>query len=46
MRALSELVEAAQSGDSKTYDALIQCFQQMAGLYDRKGANLTKETIQ
>ena len=30
MRALSELVKAAQSGDSKAYDALIQRFQQMA----------------
>lgn len=30
MRELSELVEAAQSGDSEAYDALIQRFQQMA----------------
>ncbi len=30
MRELSELVEAAQSGDSDAYDALIQRFQQMA----------------
>src|SRR5215469_16457861 len=30
MRELSELVEAAQSGDSQAYDALIQRFQQMA----------------
>ena len=30
MRALSELVEAAQSGDSEAYDALIQRFQHMA----------------
>jgi hypothetical protein len=30
MRELSELVEAAQAGDSEAYDALIQRFQQMA----------------
>src|SRR2546425_11854080 len=30
MKELSELVEAAQSGDSEAYDALIQRFQQMA----------------
>jgi RNA polymerase sigma factor (sigma-70 family) len=30
MRELSELVKAAQSGDSEAYDALIQRFQQMA----------------
>jgi RNA polymerase sigma factor (sigma-70 family) len=30
MRELSELVEAAQSGDGEAYDALIQRFQQMA----------------
>ena len=30
MKALSELVEAAQSGDSEAYDALFQRFQQMA----------------
>lgn len=30
MRALSELVEAAQTGDSEAYDALIERFQQMA----------------
>ena len=30
MKALSELVEAAQAGDSEAYDALIQRFQQMA----------------
>ncbi len=30
MRELSELVEAAQSGDSEAYDTLIQHFQQMA----------------
>jgi RNA polymerase sigma factor (sigma-70 family) len=30
MRELSELVEAAQSGDSEAYDALIERFQQMA----------------
>src|SRR5215469_6566925 len=29
-RELSELVEAAQSGDNEAYDALIQRFQQMA----------------
>jgi RNA polymerase sigma factor (sigma-70 family) len=30
MKELSELVEAAQSGDGEAYDALIQRFQQMA----------------
>src|SRR2546423_12398379 len=30
MRELSELVEAAQAGDSEAYDALMQRFQQMA----------------
>jgi hypothetical protein len=30
MRKLSTLVEAAQSGDSEAYDALIQRFQHMA----------------
>src|SRR5215467_15734303 len=30
MRKLSELVEAAQSGDGEAYDALMQRFQQMA----------------
>src|SRR6266571_1653817 len=30
MRELSELVEAAQSGDSEAYEALMQRFQQMA----------------
>ena len=30
MRELSELVEAAQAGDSEAYGALIQRFQQMA----------------
>ena len=30
MRELSELVEAAQSGDSEAYDAMIERFQQMA----------------
>jgi RNA polymerase sigma factor (sigma-70 family) len=30
MRELSELVEAAQAGDSEAYDTLIQRFQQMA----------------
>lgn len=30
MKALSKLVEAAQSGDSEAYDALFQRFQQMA----------------
>src|SRR5260370_16245225 len=30
MKELSELVEAAQSGDGEAFDALIQRFQQMA----------------